>query len=252
MENLIPRPRGIASLLAIVALALGVQDVSYGQPPVEGKIYWTEAKDFGWIQRTNLDGSNLESLLTTELEINPNRITLAQVAGKIYWTEVDAEWEGTIRRANFDGSEVETLITGLQDPFDLTLDIFAHKMYWTDLLGGTIYRADLEGTNVETLVTGLEAPANIALGVWFGDPCTTCATKIQAVSPSPDRYPAAKIASPSPTFDAPTKMFWTDRRAGTIQRADLNGKNVETIITGLGSPVDIVIDEDGYVMILGG
>ena len=139
MKNLIIRPRGIASLLATVALALGVQDVSYGQPLVEGnKIYWTEAKDLGWIQRAELDGSNVESLITTELEVKPDRITLDPVVGKIYWTEVDvdAEWGSTIRRANVDGSEVETIITGLQDPFDLALDLFEHKMYWTDLQGG--------------------------------------------------------------------------------------------------------------------
>ena len=253
MKNLITRPRGIASLLATVALALGVQDVSYSQPPLEGnKIYWTEAKDFGWIQRADLDGSNLESLLTTELEINPNRITLDLVAGKIYWTEVDAEWEGTIRRANYDGSEVETLITGLHDPFDLALDLLAHKMYWTSLQGGTIQRADLEGTNVETLITGLEAPADIALDMYLyfiGDPCPTCATKIQAVSPSPDRPPAAKIASPSPTSDAPTKMFWTDRRAGTIKCADLDGSNVKTLVTDIGSPAGLLVAAYERVMV---
>ena len=251
MKNLITRPRGIASLLATVAWAIGVQNVSYGQPPVAGnKIYWTEAKDFGWIQRAELDGANVESVLTTELEINPNRLTLDPVVGKIYWTEVDvdAEWGSTIRRANVDGSEVETLITGLQDPFDLALDLFAHKMYWTDLQGGTIYRADLEGTNVETIITGLEAPADIALDIYLGfigDPCPTCATKIQAISTPP----AAKSAFHSPhSVGAPTKMYWTDRRAGTIQRADLEGTNVETLVTGIGSPVGIIVDEYAYNM----
>ena len=249
MKNLIARPRGIASLLATVAWALGVQDISYGQPPVEGnKIYWTEARDLGWIKRAELDGANVESVLTTELEINPNRLTLDPIAGKIYWTEVDvdAEWEGTIRRSNFDGSEVETLITGLQDPFDLALDLFAHKMYWTSLQGGTIQRADLEGTNVETLITGLEAPADIALDIYLdyiGDPCPTCATKIQAVSPLSDRRSAAKSAFHSPyhSIGAPTTMYWTDRRAGTIQRADLDGANVETLITGIGSPAGLLV-----------
>ena len=254
MKYLIGRPRGIASLLTVV-LAIGVQDGSYGQSSIEGKICWTEARDLGWIQRADLDGANVESVLTTELEINPNRITLDPVAGKIYWTEVDvdAEWEGTIRRANFDGSEVETLITGLQDPFDLALDLFAHKMYWTSLQGGTIQRADLEGTNVETLITGLEAPADIALDMYLdfiGDPCPNCATKIQAVSPLPDRRTAAKSAFHSPyhSMGAPTTMYWTDLRAGTIQRADLDGENGEILVTDIGSPVGIVVNEYIYSM----
>ena len=238
-----------------VVLAIGLQDGSYGQSPVEGKIYWTEAKDLGWIQRANLDGSNLESLLTTELEINPDRITLDPVVGKIYWTEVDieAEWAGTIRRANFDGSEVETLITGLQDPFDLALDLFEHKIYWTDLQGGTIQRADLEGTNVETLITGLEAPADIALDMYLdfiGDPCPNCITKIQTGFPLLDRRVAAKSAFHSPyhSMGAPTTMYWTDLRAGTIQRADLDGENAEILVTDIGSPVGIVVNEYIYSM----
>ena len=242
-------------MLTVVLLAIGVQDGSYGQAPVEGKIYWTEAKDLGWIQRANLDGSNLESLLTTELEINPDRITLDPVVGKIYWTEVDieAEWEGTIRRANFDGSEVETLITGLQDPFDLALDLFEHKIYWTDLQGGTIQRADLEGTNVEILITGLEAPADIALDMYLdfiGDPCPNCTTKIQTGFPLLDRRVAAKSAFHSPyhSMGAPTTMYWTDLRAGTIQRADLDGENAEILVTDIGSPVGIVVNEYIYSM----
>ena len=58
MKNLIGRPRSIASLLTVV-LAIGVQDGSYSQSPVEGKIYWTEARDLGWIQRADLDGANV-------------------------------------------------------------------------------------------------------------------------------------------------------------------------------------------------
>lgn len=84
MKNLITHPRGIASLLTTVAWAIGVQDVSYGQPPVEeDKIYWTEAKDFGWIQRADLDGENVATLLTGLHK--PENIALDLVAGAMYW-----------------------------------------------------------------------------------------------------------------------------------------------------------------------
>ena len=145
----------------------------------------------GWIQRSDLGGSNIESLLTTELEVKPNRIALDPVLGKIYWTEVGVEADGgggSIRRANIDGSDVETLITGLQDPFDLALDLFEHRLYWTDLRRGTIQRAGLDGDNVETLVTGIGSPAG--LSVWG----------IHA-------------------------MYWSDRDTGTIQQALLDGSN---------------------------
>ena len=76
----------LASIIASVWLPLDGSGTLYGQPVEEGKIYWTEARDLGWIQRSNLDGSNLESLLTTdivlELKINPRRIALDRF-GKI-------------------------------------------------------------------------------------------------------------------------------------------------------------------------
>ena len=156
----------LASIIASVWLPLDGSGTLYGQPVEEGKIYWTEARDLGWIQRSNLDGSNLESLLTTdivaELKINPRRIALDRF-GKIYWTDWREDTdEVTVRRANVDGSDVETLLTGVHAQ-DFALDVYEDKIYWTDPRAGTIHRADLDGANVETLLTGLEDPGYIAL-----------------------------------------------------------------------------------------
>ena len=38
------------------------------------------------------------------------------------------------------------------------------------------------------------------------------------------------------------KMYWTDYDAGKIQRANLNGSNVEDLVTGLGVPGGITVD----------
>ena len=245
MKNLIVHQK---TKTAAAVLLVGGLETSHGQSGGESRIYWTEEKDLGWIQRSDLDGSNIESLLTTKLEVKPNRIALDPVLGKIYWTEVGVQADGgggSIRRANLDGSEVETLITELQDPFDLSLDLFEHKMYWTDLRGGTIQRAGLDGDNVETLITGLEAPGDIALDMFLdfiGDPCPACAPDIEPVPHPPENRSAAKSADHSPhSVGAPTKMYWTDRRAGTIQHADLDGTHVETLVAGIGSPAGLLV-----------
>ena len=85
MRNPMALRKILASIIASVWLPLDGSGTLYGQPVEEGKIYWTEARDLGWIQRSNLDGSNLESLLTTdivaELKINPRRIALAGGSG---------------------------------------------------------------------------------------------------------------------------------------------------------------------------
>ena len=80
------------------------------------------------IQRANLDGSNVEDLVTSGLR-SPPSIALDIAGGKMYWTDVDGD---NIQRANLDGSNVEDLITsGLSSPWGIALDIAGGKMYWT-------------------------------------------------------------------------------------------------------------------------
>ena len=41
--------------------------------------------------------------------------------------------------------------------------------------------------------------------------------------------------------DAPTKMYWAEFGGNVIERANLDGTIVETVITGLGGPVAFVL-----------
>jgi hypothetical protein len=80
-----------------------------------GKIYWTrnnDAAQTGRIQRANLDGTDVETLLAG---IDPSSIALDLDAGKIYWNTYIAETDArTIERANLDGSDYEVLpLTGI-------------------------------------------------------------------------------------------------------------------------------------------
>ncbi len=177
--------------------------VSSGSGAGTPKMYWTD-KSTGKIQRTNLNGSNVEDLITTELS-EPRGIALDVGRGKMYWTDWGTD---KIQRANLDGSNVEDLITtGLRDPEGIALDVGRGKMYWTDW-AGKIQRANLDGSNVEDLITtGLTAPTGIALDMGRG------------------------------------KMYWTDWGTDKIQRANLDGSNVEDLITtGLDWPFGIALD----------
>ena len=223
MKNLIGRPRSIASLLTVV-LAIGVQDGSYSQSPVEGKIYWTEARDLGWIQRADLDGANVESVLTTEIQTGLQMapiflLAVDSFAYKIYWTEWDRDpgssTKSTIRRADLDGGNVETLVTREEHISAIALDWFGGKMYWAEW-GTTIQRADLDGSNVETLITGIEGyVSGIALDAYVW-------TDYQEGEPA-------------------SKMYWAEYDTGTIRWADLDGSNIETLITGIENPTDIAL-----------
>ena len=128
-----------------------------------GKMYWTDWDDTtDRIQRANLDGSNVETLIPTGSGLwAPIGIALDVAGGKMYWTDTEPD---RIHRANLDGSNVETLISG-NSAVHITLDLNAEKMYWAGQAPGSIQRANLDGSNVETLVTGLDRPFGIALGI---------------------------------------------------------------------------------------
>ena len=107
-----------------------------------GKIYVTNA--WGKIQRLNVDGSNFQPNLITDLE-SPKGLALDVSGGKVYWTEMS----GRIRRANLDGSNVEDVATGLGTPINIA--IFDNTVYWTEKIGensGEIRFVNLQGNVV--------------------------------------------------------------------------------------------------------
>ena len=177
----------------------------------EGKMYWVD-RTTAKIQRANLDGTQIEDLVTTGLE-EPTDLALDLVGGKMYWTDRLAD---NIWRANLDGTQVEILLTKLDEVSNLALDLAGGKMYWTDgsWRERKIQRANLDGTQIEDLVTtDLFQIAGLVLDVAGG------------------------------------KMYWTDYGTNKIHRANLDGSRVEALVTtGLDSPWGLALDLAGGKM----
>jgi DNA-binding beta-propeller fold protein YncE len=176
----------------------------------DNKIYWIDsyATDFGrasMIRWANLDGTDAEDLINPELQA-PCGIDIDAPEGKIYWTDFGTS---KIQRANLDGTHVEDIITtGLAAPTSLALDRLQGKIYWANWKTGDIQRANIDGTHVETILTSVSA-RGIAVDAMAG------------------------------------RIYWTCYIEGVdfaIQRADLNGANVQTLIFGLGQSNGIAID----------
>ena len=181
-----------------VKLVKNLTSVPYGiaLDAASGKIYLTNA--WGKIQCLNVDGSNFQPNLITDLD-TPGNLVLDVMGGKVYWTETPGT-SGRIRRANLDGSSVENVATGLTAP--LSLAAASGKVYWTS--GRTLHRANLDGTNSEVLETLPIAPTSIAV-------------------------------------DPARRLLYLTLPSGEIHRRNLDGLEYQPIVTGLGSPSNIVL-----------
>ncbi len=134
---------------------------------VRNKIYWTEESG-NRIQRANLDGSRVETIVASGLN-GPRGIKLDAESGKIYFVD---SFNRVIKRADLEGNRIETLIAGLSNPLDLELDTASRHLYWTDNVRHQIQRMNFDGSNV-TVIAGrpqLTNPSGIALlsqGGWL-------------------------------------------------------------------------------------
>ncbi len=160
-----------------------------------GKMYWTVTGVPSRIVRANLDGSQVETVVSG-LQM-PVGIAIDSIGSHVYWTDNSSS---LIQRANLDGSNIETLVSdGLSGPVAIALDVAGGHMYWTSPTSGKIQRANLDGSSVEDLIPLSQSlPAGIALDIAAGE------------------------------------MYWTDQFDYSIRRANLDGTNVEILITATG------------------
>ncbi len=211
-------------------------------PEAPKKLYFTEAGT-GTIYRTDLDGSNRETLATGLG--TPRLIAVDRGTGKMYW----GKEENTIGWAGLDGSNLETLITGQDRPFGIGLDVAGGKIYWVDLALKKIQRANLDGTGIETLVSGLEAPVALALDLSAGKMYwTDQAPGLEHIRRANlDGTGAETLVTAGNVVGlvldlAGGKMYWTAYSHKHIARANLDGTDVEILVTGLTTPVGLDLD----------
>ena len=174
-----------------------------------GKMYWISAAR---IQGANLDGSEIETLVTGEGDYDYDyprfeSLGLDVVDSRMYWIDHGEDGlGGPIRRADLEGSGAEDLVVPERHGYirSLSLDVVGGRMYWLGDNGSreTIYRANLDGSELEDL-----------LGEWaFG-------------------YPSIS------SFSLDTigrKLYWEEHSYFHgywigILRADLDGSNMEEI-----------------------
>ena len=201
-ENPIADASPLASLPKLVKV-----DIEISKPT---PVVHVESSDHPPMYWVNTNNGTLYGLVDTEVEnLLPNvrnATTLAvDVANeKLYWTEKTSNTTGRIRRANLDGTNVQLVKDLTSVPHGIALDTAAGKIYLTNSWG-KVQRLNVDGSNFQpNLITELDTPRGIALDVAGG------------------------------------KVYWTEM-TGHIRRANLDGTNIQDVITGLGTPMDLVV-----------
>ena len=187
--------QNVVSILTSFAMALDIE---------KNKIYWIPYA-FNGIHHSNFDGSgvsdNLRRMNRQEFRrvSFPLNMIVDSRSEKLYWTDF---WLTNIKRVDLDGSNLEDLNVNRPIlPVGLALDLRKDHLYWSDNKG-FIWRSTLDGNKPKIIISGLEMPNDIALDLHSN------------------------------------KIYWisheTDTTQCKIQRANLDGTNIEDILTGLG------------------
>ena len=162
----------------------------------------------------------------------------------MYWIDAQA---GTLQTLT--GSRVDRFVQSVQNATGVAVDAGRGKVYWAEDLGnktGRIRRANLDGTNVQLIRKVAGVPRGIAIDASGGKLYVTHSWgKMQRLNLKGENHQSNFI----PKLDSPKgiavdaaggKIYWTVR--GKIQRANINGRNVEDVVTGLATPVGIALN----------
>ena len=249
MNNHIMKLTHVMYILITISLITIHSDINhaYGR----GKLYWIETDldtSQSKIKRANLNGSNIENVVT-DLQAASD-ITLDLHNHKMYWI---AGYSSKVQRANLDGSNIENIIIGFNLPpggggmaitcfngkcegkatpkggnpiviphekliAPICIAIDENKIYWGNNHLDIFQRSNFDGTNIEDIeIKELILPIGIRINQWI--------------------YPInIEIDS-----DA-DKIYWTDAYASKIQRANLDGSDPEDLITDTRTAYALALD----------
>jgi hypothetical protein len=249
-----------------------------------GHIYWTimgrPREDDGRIERADLDGGNLTTVVPSGGAFTPKQLRLDAAHGKLYWSDREGM---RVMRANLDGSNIETLVETARGEaartdarnwcVGIALDVAGGRIYWTQKGGdnaglGSIRRAGLEiptGENaahrsdVEILFDGLPEPIDLDLDLtqrmiyWTdrGDGPRGNTVSRAPMSPPPGARPASRTDQQILLRDLNEaigialdldhgRLYATDL-GGTVHSARLDGSDRKAVLTGQGSLTGIAV-----------
>ena len=205
-----------------------------------GKVYWTEKTgDAGTINSANVDGSDVKELAS--IFATPMGIAVDVAGSKLYWTNS----RGRIQSANLDGSGITNELQDLPSPMDIALA--GGNGYWTQG-NGSVRLVNLTGQKiVRDISTGTDTPGSLVIGggkVYWTEMTGDSSGTVNSANLNGTDVKELKSIQAVPMGIAVdgsrSKLYWTNSR-GRIQSANLDGSGITNVVSGLGSPGDMVL-----------
>ena len=180
---------------------------------------------------------------------NAVNIAVDASSGKVYWTEKTGGSSGTINSANLDGTGVTELTSILSVPMGIAVDATGNNLYWTNARG-RIQRANLDGSGIQNVLQELSGPTDIVVSNGFIY-WTEGGNSIRRVNVSGQKIVgdvAANLGTVGGLAVGGGKVYWTEQTGasgGSVNGANLDGTNLETLATLLSAPMGISVDTAG-------
>jgi DNA-binding beta-propeller fold protein YncE len=249
-----------------------------------GHVYWTimgrPREDDGRIERVDLDGRNLTTIVPAGGAFTPKQLRLDATHRKLYWSDREGM---RVMRADLDGSNIETLVeTARGDAaradarnwcVGIALDVAGGKVYWTQKGGdnagvGSIRRAGLQTptgedaahrSDIEVLFDGLPEPIDLDLDLaqrmiyWTdrGDGPRGNTVSRAPMSPTSGVTASARTDQQivmrdlneaiGIALDLRGGRFYATDLGGTVHSARLDGSDRQIVLAGQGSLTGIAV-----------
>ncbi len=224
---------------AFAALPIGPFDDSYGMAidTINSKLYISDSGT-GIIYRYDIETKDLIEF-RTGLD-GPDGLAIDFKTNKLYW-----DTGNSIQRTSLSSTtttDVEDFVTGqANDPEGVSIDATNNKLYWVNYDGG-LWSINLDGSGKKELNADAEGGSTIVVGnrVYFdywvasGD-IHLKSSNLDGTGMSTLTTGITKVVFGLGYESTSNKIYWGDRSAGKIMRANLDGSGIETWYTKDGS-----------------
>ena len=221
----------------------GFAGVGLAYDSINEKVYFSDFEVYGEgkIWRVNLDGTDLEEIVTGLYD--PYQIALDVAGGKVYWAEdADDNDVAHIGRANLDGSDKEHVVTLDGAQFRaISLDVENNKMYYYDVWYEDLYVANLDGSDAEPIVSSVYGYAVLVDTendkIYFDDQNSASLLRADLDGSNVETIDndGTRIYGMAIDYDN-GKLYWSGRDSGEISQSNLDGSHKIALKSGLSSP----------------